>query len=109
MRVLELVPAQSDAVKGIERVISSYMDLFDAAVEQEDFDKATGYLTKIRELHPDSPVLEDGERSLAEAKQTRADRLAEEERQRQAEEAARQAELERQRIAQIHRGTLDSL
>ena len=45
------------------------------------------------ELHPDSPVLEEGEQRLQEAKQARADRLAEQERQ-------RQAELERQRIAQ---------
>ena len=84
----------------MERVIGSYMELFGTAVEQEDFDKAAGYLTKIRELHPDSPVLEAGEQNLAAARQARADRLAEQERQRQAEEAARQAELERQRIAQ---------
>ena len=99
-RVLELEPTNPDAIKGMERVIESYRELFDGAVEQEDFDKATGYLTKVRELHPDSPVLEEGEQSLAGARQARADRLAEEERQRQAEEAARQAELERQRIAQ---------
>ena len=55
---------------------------------------------RIGELHPDSPVLEEGEQRLATAKQARADRLAQQERQRQAEEAARQAELERQRIAE---------
>ena len=99
MRVLELVPAHPDAVRGMERVIGSYMELFSAAVEEEDFEKAAGYLAKIRELHPDSLVLEEGERSLAAAKQARADRLAEQERQGQAEEDARQAELERQRIA----------
>ena len=98
-QVLGIDPANPDAIRGMERVIESYMELFGSAVKQEDFDKATGYLAKIRELHPDSPVLEEGERSLAAAKQTRVDRLAEEERQRQAEEAARQAELEQQRIA----------
>ena len=97
-QVLGIDPANPDAIKGMERVIESYMELFGSAVKQEDFDKATGYLAKIRALHPDSPVLEEGERSLAAARQARADRLAEEERQRQAEEAARQAELERQRI-----------
>ena len=97
--VLRLSPAHPEAMAGMERVIYSYMELFGTAVEQEDFDKAAGYLAKISELHPDSPVLEEGEQSLAAAKQARADRLAEEERQRQAEEAARQAELERQRIA----------
>ena len=69
------------------------MELFGAALEQEDLDKAAGYLAKIRELHPDSPVLEEGEQRLAAARQVRADRLAEQERE-------RQAELERQRIAQ---------
>ena len=98
-RVLELVPAHPEAVKGMERVIESYMELFGATVEQEDFGKAAGYLAKIRELHPDSPVLVEGEQSLEAAKQARADRLAEQERQRQAAEAARLAELERQRIA----------
>ena len=98
-QVLELEPTNPDAIKGMERVIGSYMELFSAAVEDEDFDKATGYLTKIRELHPDSLVLEEGEQSLAAAKQARADRLAEQERQRQAEEDERQAELEQQRIA----------
>ena len=70
------------------------MELF-TAVEQFD-------LAMIRDLYPDSPVLEAGEGRLAAARQARTDRLAEQERQRQrqAEEAARQAELERQRIAQ---------
>lgn len=98
-QVLGIDPANPDAITGMERVISSYMELFGSAVEQEDFDKATNYLATIRALHPDSPILEEGERSLAAARQARTDRLAEEERQRQAEEAARQAELERQRIA----------
>ena len=98
-QVLGIDPANPDAIRGMERVIESYMKLFGSAVKQEDFDKATGYLAKIGELHPDSPVLEEGEQHLQEAKQARADRLAGEESQRKAEEAARQAELERQRIA----------
>ena len=99
-RVLELVPAHPDAIQGMEQVIESYMELFGTAVKQEAFDKAADYLAMIRELYPDSPVLEEGEGRLAVARQARAARLAEQERQRQAEEAARQAELERQRIAQ---------
>ena len=98
-QVLELEPTNPNAIKGIERVIGSYMELFGAAIEQEDFDKAAGYLAKIRELHPDSPVLEEGEQRLQDAKKARENRLAELKRQRQAEEAERQAELERQRIA----------
>ena len=96
-KVLELVPAHSDAIDGMERVLESYMELFGTAVEQEEFDKATNYLSKIRELYPDSPVLEEGEHRLAAARQARADRLAEIERQ-------RQAELERQRITRAIEG-----
>ena len=99
-RVLELVPAHPEAVRGMERVIESYMELFGAAVEKEEFDQADSYLGRIRNLHPDSPALMTGKKQLEDAKQARAGRLAEQERQRQAEEAARQAELERQRIAQ---------
>ena len=103
-QVLSLLPAHPEAMAGMERVIESYMELFGTAVEQEDFDKATGYLAKIRELHPDFPVLEEGEQRLETAKQARADRLAEQERQRQAEEAEQQTELERQRIAKAIEG-----
>ena len=97
--VLSLSPAHTEAMAGMERVIGSYMDLFNATVEQEDFDKAEEYLARVRDLHPDSPMLEEGEQHLQEAKQARADRLAEQQRQRQADEAKRKAELEGQHIA----------
>ena len=92
LRVLELDPANPDAIRGMERVIESYGELFAGAVEGEDFDKAAGYLASIRDLNPDSPVLEQGEQRLQDARQARENRLAEQERQ-------RQAALERQRIA----------
>ena len=97
LRVLELAPANPDAIRGMDRVIDSYGGLLDAAVEKEDFDRAAGYLASIRELNPDSPVLEQGEQRIEEAREARAARLAETERRRQAEEAARQANLEQQR------------
>lgn len=110
-RVLELDPANAEAVKGMERVIEEYMELFTAALEQEDFEKAAGYLAKVGELHPESPVLEEGKQSLVAARQARMERLAEQERQRQAEEAARLAEQERQRaqaVIQEHWATFES-
>ena len=91
--VLSLSPAHPEAMAGMEKVIDSYMQLFGAEVEKEDFDKAAGYLAKIGELHPDSPVLDEGEQRLQDARQARENRLAEQERQ-------RQAELERQRTVQ---------
>ena len=98
-QVLSLSPAHPEATAGMERVIESYMELFGAAVEQEEFKQAETYLSRIRDLHPDSPALLTGQKQLEDAGQARTERLAEQERQRQAEEAARQAELERQRIA----------
>ena len=91
-KVLEIDPANSDAIKGMERVIETYMELFGTAVEQEDFDQAESYLERIRDLHPDSPSLLTGKKQLEDAKQARSNRLAEQERQ-------RQADLERQHIA----------
>ena len=99
-QVLEIDPANSDAIKGMERVIESYMELFGIAVEQEDFEQADSYLGRIRDLHPDSPSLLTGRKQLEDAKLKRAERLAEQERQRQAGETSRQAKLERQRIEQ---------
>ena len=82
-RVLELEPGNQDALTGLQRVIESYRKLFAAALEREEFDKAEGYLAKIGEWDPDSPDMEKAEQRLAAAR-------------RQAEEAARQVELEQQ-------------
>ena len=99
-RVLDIDPTNREAVQGMDRVIESYMELFGIAVEQKDFEQADSYLGRIDDLHPDSPFLMTGRQQLEDAKQARAKRLAEQERQRQAEKEAHQAELERQRIAQ---------
>ena len=103
-QVLSLSPSRPEAIAGIERVMGSYMELFGLAIEQEDFDKASDYLGRISELHPDSPLLEEGMRRIESAKQARAARLAEQQRQRLAEQ-------ERQRIAQAieaHWSVLDA-
>ena len=91
-RVLGLSPAHPEAMVGMERVIDSYLELFGAALERQEFDEADSYLTRIRELHPDSPALREGRQRLQAAQQAQAEREA----QRQAEEAARLAEQERQ-------------
>ena len=98
-RVLEIDPTNLEAVEGVNRVIESYMELFGIAIEQEDFEQAESYLSRIRDLHPDSTALLAGKQRLEDARQTRAARLVEIERQ--AEEAERKAELERQRLAKV--------
>ena len=102
-QAISLSPSHPDAMAGMERVIGGYMELFGASVEQEEFEQAESYLSRIADLHPDSPALVTGKKQLANARQARKERLAEQARQRQAEEAARQAELERQRTAQAIR------
>ena len=91
---LKLDSGNPEALRGMERVIEGYIDLFSAAVEQEQFEQADTYLSRIRDLHPDSPTLLDGKKRLEEARQAHADQLAEQERQ-------RQQELERQRITGV--------
>ena len=60
MRVLELIPAHPEAVTGTKRVIGSYMELFGAAVEKEDFVKAAEHLSGVRDRQPDAPGLAEG-------------------------------------------------
>ena len=59
---------QRKAAAGMERVLDEYMKLFGEALFQGDFERAGGYLTQIAALQPDSRLLEERERDLAEAK-----------------------------------------
>ena len=71
-RVLELDPLHAQAMAGMERVLESYLELFEAALGQGDYDQAADYLQRIRDLHPDSPLLQGAERKLAAARQAQA-------------------------------------
>ena len=64
-RVLDLEPSNQDAITGIQRVMESYGELFDAALEQKDVEKAGTYLSRILDLNPDSPAAEELGRRLA--------------------------------------------
>ena len=82
-RVLELEPAHPEALAGLERVVKSYRGLFDEALAQGEFDRAAGYLARIGELNPDSPLLAQGERRLAAARREEGERQAAEARARE--------------------------
>ena len=82
-RVLELEPAHPEALAGLERVVKSYRGLFDEALAQGEFDRAAGYLARIGELTPDSPLLAQGERRLAAARREEGERQAAEARARE--------------------------
>ena len=66
--VLHLSPGNAQAEAGMRRVLDEHMKLFGEALSQGDFERAGGYLTQIGTLQPDSRLLEEGERRLAEAK-----------------------------------------
>ena len=109
-RVLALEPTNAQAVAGMERVTERYAELFAAALEQEEYEQAAGYLAKVRALQPHSPLVAEGERRLAEAQQPQAERQAEPEHQHQAQrEQERQAELERERRKQQEQDRQDEL
>ena len=80
--VLKLDSSNPEALRGMERVIESYLELFGAVLEQEEFEQADIYLGRIRNLHPDLPALMTARKRLEDAKQARTDRLAEQERMR---------------------------
>ena len=81
--VLELVPDHVVATAGLDRIIRRYVSKFESALGRKDFDKAGEYMSRIRMVHADAPVLSEMADRLS------AVRQAEVERQREAEAAAR--------------------
>ena len=81
--VLELVPGHVVATAGLDRIIRRYVSKFESALGRKDFDKAGEYMSRIRMVHADAPVLSEMADRLS------AVRQAEVERQREAEAAAR--------------------
>ena len=65
--VLRQFPGDARARAGMERVLAGYMELFGEVLARGDLAQAGAYLSRIRGLHPDSPLLAEGERRLAEA------------------------------------------
>ena len=65
--VLRLFPNDARVLAGMERVLAGYMELFGKVLVRGDFGQAGVYLSRIRDLRPDSLFLAEGERRLAEA------------------------------------------
>ncbi len=55
--VLELSPGHPAATDGLESVIGRYERIFDAALARKEFRKAQRYVSRIRQVRPDAPVL----------------------------------------------------
>ena len=90
-QVLSLSPAHPAAMTGMARVMESYLALFDEALAQGEFDRAAAYLATIRDLNPGSPLLAEGERRLAAARQAEVERQRQAEWERQRQEAVARA------------------
>ncbi len=55
--VLELSPGHPAASAGLESVIGRYERIFDAALARKEFRKAQRFVSRIRQVRPDAPVL----------------------------------------------------
>ncbi len=112
--VLKLAPGHIDAQKGMDNVIARYKSMFDSALRREKFAEAERYVSQIRSVHANAPVLSEMENRLSasradekrrqEAQKEKLERIrqeaAEAERRRQEQEAAaRKAESNREKRA----------
>ena len=112
--VLKLAPGHIDAQKGMDNVIARYKSMFDSALRRKKFAEAERYVSQIRSVHANAPVLSEMENRLSasradekrrqEAQKEKLERIrqeaAEAERQRQEQEAAaRKAESNREKNA----------
>ncbi len=94
--VLALAPGHKEASAGLDSVIGRYVTKFDASLRAKQFDKADEYVSRVRGVWADAPVLPGLQDRVS------ASRLAEQ-RRRQAEQDARLAaeEAERRRLAKV--------
>ncbi len=94
--VLELEPGHGVATAGLDSIIGRYVVMFEGALGRKEFDKADEYVSRIRGVWVDAPVLSGLEGRLSESRQEEAEKArqaAEEAKKRRQEEAekARQA------------------
>ena len=112
--VLKLAPGHIDAQKGMDNVIARYKSMFDSALRRKKFTEAQRYVSQIRSVHANAPVLSEMEDRLSasradekrrqEVQKEKLERIRQEaadaERRRQEQEAAaRKAESNREKRA----------
>ena len=67
--VLKLVPDHAVATAGLDSIIGRYVSKFESALRSKDFDKASEYVSRIREVYADVPVLSKMEGRLSAAQE----------------------------------------
>ena len=66
--VLEMLPGHKEASAGLDSVIGRYVTKFDGSLRDKDFDKADEYMSRIRGVWVDAPVLSSLEERLSAAR-----------------------------------------
>lgn len=94
--VLILSPGHQEATAGLDSIISRYVGMFESALDGKEFERAEGYVSRIRGVWADAPVLSGLEGRLSAARNAETRRI---------QEAARAKEAERRRQAKIERYT----
>ena len=83
--VLELLPGHRKATAGLDTIVARYVMKFGTALRGRNFEKAGGYVSRIRGVWADAPVLPGLERRLSEARGAQKARLAAQEAKRRRE------------------------
>ena len=83
--VLELLPGHRKATAGLDTIVARYVMKFGTALRGRNFEKAGGYVSRIRGVWADVPVLPGLERRLSEARGAQKARLAAQEAKRRRE------------------------
>ena len=101
--VLEMEPGHKEASAGLDSVIGRYVTKFDGSLRDKAFDKADEYMSRIRGVWADAPVLSGLEGRLSAAREAERRREEAERRRREAERARLAAEEAKRRQAEQRR------
>ena len=101
--VLEMLPGHKEASAGLDSVIGRYVTKFDGSLRDKAFDKADEYMSRIRGVWADAPVLSGLEGRLSAAREAERRREEAERRRREAERARLAAEEAKRRQAEQRR------
>ena len=97
-QVLKIEPGHKLAIAGVDNIIGRYTTMFESALRRKDFQTADGFVSRIREVWSDAPVLTGLESRIIAARKAQASRK-EQYAERARQQAAKEAEI--RRLAQI--------
>ena len=101
--VLEIAPGHKEASAGLDSVIGRYVTKFDGSLRDKEFDKADEYMSRIRGVWVDAPVLSSLEERLSASRQAEKRRRQEQEAERLTAEEAEKRRRQEQRVGRKFR------